>query len=156
MDKVICVTTTLKCNAEKAFELFTMNEHVEKWLTLKANVEPEVGGKFELFWNLEDRENDSTIGCRILAFHPPALLSFEWKGPKQFKHFMNNVRPLTNVAVSIIPKDEESVVHLLHTGWKDTQEWEKARQWFDTAWKNAFTRLHDYVLALEIPNGERR
>lgn len=33
-----------------------------------AAVDPKVGGKYELFWNPEDREKDSTISCKgILA-----------------------------------------------------------------------------------------
>jgi uncharacterized protein YndB with AHSA1/START domain len=145
MDKIIDLSTTLKCNGSRAFELFTKNEYLEKWLTTKAEVEPEAGGKYELFWRPGDRENDSTIGCKILAFHPPDLLSFEWKGPKQFKHFMNDARPLTNVTVSFFSGNEGSEVRLIHNGWRDTQEWEEARRWFETAWKNAFTKLREYA-----------
>jgi uncharacterized protein YndB with AHSA1/START domain len=29
----------LKCDAKKVFEMFTANEHLEKWLTEKADVE---------------------------------------------------------------------------------------------------------------------
>jgi uncharacterized protein YndB with AHSA1/START domain len=85
-----------------AFEQFTLNANLEKWLTESADVEPKVGGKYELFWNTKDKENDSTIGCKVLAISPGKFLNFEWKGAKQFKHFMNNVRPLTNVSVFFI------------------------------------------------------
>jgi uncharacterized protein YndB with AHSA1/START domain len=149
MDKIIHLSTTLECDSAKAFELFTKNEYLEKWLTEKAEVIPEAGGKYELFWRPEDRESDSTIGCKILIFHPPDLISFEWKGPKQFKHFMNDVRPLTNVTVSFFSKEKETEVHLLHMGWKDTEEWEKAWQWFQTAWKNAFERLRECAIGLQ-------
>ena len=149
MDKVIYHLTTLKCSPEKASEMFTVNEHLERWLTESADVEAQVGGKYELYWNPEDRENDSTIGCKILALRPNRLLSFEWKGPKQFKHFMNEIRPLTNVVVSFIPSPEGTEVHLLHTGWRDTPEWEEARQWFDKSWRMALTELDKYVTGRE-------
>lgn len=145
MDKIIYQSIKLKCNPQKAFEMFTVNDHLEKWLTQEADVEPEVGGKYELFWVPEDKENDSTIGCKILAFHPNKFLSFEWKGPKQFKHFMNNVRPLTHVAVSFIPCPEGAEVHVFHTGWRDTPEWDAARQWFEKAWAMALSELQKYV-----------
>jgi uncharacterized protein YndB with AHSA1/START domain len=83
--------------------MFTVNEHLEKWLAKVADVEPKMGGKFELFWNPKDRENDSTMDCKILALQPNKFLCFEWKGPKQFKHFLNERRPLTNVVVFFIP-----------------------------------------------------
>ncbi len=61
MDKMIYGSIRLNCALEKAFEMFTVNRHLENWLTDTAEVEPKVGGKFELFWDAEDRENDSTI-----------------------------------------------------------------------------------------------
>ncbi len=134
MDKIIHLSVILKCSLHKAFEMFTIDEHLEKWLTTSANVEPKTEGRYELFWNPEDKESDSTIGCKVLAISPDRLLTFEWKGPKQFKHFMNNVRPLTNVTVLFIPFQDSTEVQLLHTGWRDTAEREEARLWFDNTW----------------------
>jgi uncharacterized protein YndB with AHSA1/START domain len=145
MDKIVLRSARLKCDGKKAFEMFTVNEHLEKWLTTVADVEPKVGGKYELFWNPADRENDSTIGCKILALQPDKFLCFEWKGAKQFKHFMNERRPLTNVVVFFESDESETQVYLFHTGWGDTEEWEEARQWFDKAWANAFSELEKYI-----------
>ena len=145
MDRIIYQSTSLKCDLQIAFDMFTVNDHLEKWLTQVADVEPKVGGKYELFWNPKDKENDSTIGCKVLALNPNKLISFEWKGPKIFKHFMNDVRPLTNVAVFFVPHQTETEVHLLHTGWRDSAEWEEARIWFAKAWAKALSELRDYV-----------
>lgn len=145
MDTIIFYSARLECDAKQAFEMFTVNERLEKWLTIMADVEPRVGGKYELFWNPKDRENDSTIGCKVLAIQPDKFLCFEWKGPKQHKHFMNERRPLTNVVIFFIPCEEETEVYLLHTGWGDTEEWKEARQWFDKAWAMAFSELQKHV-----------
>lgn len=144
MDKIIYCSLQLECNPQKAFEMFTVNEHLEKWLTKEAAVEPKVGGKYELFWRPEDKDHDSTIGCKISTFHPGTLLSFEWKGPQQFE-FMNNVRPLTHVVVTFIPKGNGTELHLVHTGWRNTPEWEEARTWFEKAWELAFSELQNYI-----------
>ena len=125
--------------------MFTVNKHLEKWLTQIADVELKVGGKYELFWNPEDKENDSTIGCKILALQPNRFLSFEWKGAKQFKHFMNDVRPLTNVVTFFIPTNDGTEVHILHTGWRETEEWKKAFEWFERAWTMVLSELEKYV-----------
>jgi hypothetical protein len=58
---------------------------------------------------------------------------------------MNNVRPLTQVVVSFIPCSEGVEAHLLHTGWRDTPEWDEAKQWFEEAWMLAFQELQNYV-----------
>ncbi len=145
MDKIIYQTVKLDCSPDKAFDMFTVNKHLENWLTNLASVEPKVGGKYELFWNPQDKANDSTIGCRILALQTNKLIDFEWRGAKQFKHFMNNVRPLTNVVVFFTSNKKRTEIHLVHTGWRDAPEWEEARIWFERAWRNAFAELKKYV-----------
>ena len=145
MDKIILETATLNCSTEKAFEMFTSKKHLESWLTAKAEVEPQVGGKYELLWEPSDPENNSTKGCKILAIDKPNYLNFEWRGPKQYKHFMNNVRPLTNVTIIFTSKSDQTQVTLIHTAWRDTDDWEQARQYFINAWKGAFGQLEKYV-----------
>ena len=135
--------------------MFTVNELVESWLikpyspTGRAEIEPRIGGRYELFWDPNSRENDSTFGCRITAMDSGRFLGFEWKGPSQFKHFMNNVDPLTHVLAFFIQiiDDEKRVteVHLVHTGWRNTPEWDEARKWFEESWKLAFQKLGQQV-----------
>ncbi len=145
MDKIIYQSVSLNCTPHKAFEFFTVNMHLEKWLTQVADVEPRVGGKYELFWSPNDRQNDSTIGCKVLAIVQDKFLCFEWKGPRQFKRFMNKATPLTNVIAFFVPSVMGTEVHLLHTGWRNTSEWEEARQWFKEAWGLSLSKLQDYT-----------
>jgi len=145
LDRIIYHSVTMKCKSIEAFEFFTLNKHLEQWLTQVADVEPKAGGKYELFWNPEDKENDSTIGCKILAIADGKFLCFEWKGPTQFKHFMNTVRPLTNVTVFFRSDPKGTEIHLLHTGWRASPEWEEARQWFNMTWKMALEELQRYA-----------
>ena len=134
MDRIIHLSVRLSCDVHHAFELFTDNELLETWLTEVAEVEPRVGGKYELFWQPDDRENNSTIGCKVTAIEPDEFLSFEWKSPKQFKHFANNADPLTHVVVFFIPKGKHTTVHVIHSGWRSSEEWEEARVWQEKAW----------------------
>lgn len=108
-------------------------------------------GEWKIWAVLEpgDKLNDSTIGCKILALRPGKFLTFEWKGPKQFKRFMNNADPLTQVVVFFLPSDRESEqcteVYLIHSGWRISEEWERARQWFDKVWAVALSELEKHV-----------
>ncbi len=141
MDKIIHLTATLRCDAQRAFELFTVNHLLESWLTNAADVEPIVGGKYELFWQPDDRENNSTIGCHITAIQPGQFLSFEWRSPKQYKRFANNADPLTHAVIFFIPGNGCTLVHLIHSGWRSTPDWEEARQWQRRAWEEALRGL---------------
>ncbi|USG66405.1 SRPBCC domain-containing protein [Brevibacillus ruminantium] len=150
MDKIIHKSVRLSCQPEQAFQFFTKSEHLANWLTNAAEVEPVVGGKYELFWAPDDRENDSTIGCKILALEPGKLLVFEWKGTRQFASLMNEVRPLTQVVISFLPDGDGTNIQLIHNGWGATAEWEAARAWFEMAWNMAFAGLEKYVNAQPV------
>jgi hypothetical protein len=135
----------------RAFELFTVNEDVQSWLAPLADIEPREGGKYELFWDLENREENSTLGCKLTAIEGDRFLSFEWRGPTQYLHFMNDADPLTHVVVFLIPSSDGSMprteVHVVHTGWRSSPEWEEARQWFVKAWRVAFEELERQAYA---------
>ncbi|HEY9724407.1 MAG TPA: SRPBCC domain-containing protein [Oscillatoriaceae cyanobacterium] len=141
MDRILHHTAHLDAPPFVAFELFATSAGLMRWLVPLAEVEPIVGGKYELFWNPDDRENDSTLGCKVTAVVPERLLAFEWRGPRQYKHFMNQADPLTHVVVSFFPEDDGTRVDLIHSGWRGTPEWEEARQWFGTAWRLGFEAL---------------
>lgn len=147
MNLIIHKSARLPCDPAEAFRLFSTSEGLATWLVGAADVEARTGGKYELFWDPADRENDSTIGCKVTAMDPDRLLAFEWKGPRQYKHFMNEADPLTHVVVAFSPDADGTVVHLVHSGWRGTPEWEEARQWFDRAWEQAFMRLQEKTSA---------
>lgn len=149
MTKILHHSVRLNCDAHRAYAMFTVNELLQSWLTKLADVEPVVGGKYELFWDPEDRENNSTIGCQITALEQDRLLAFDWKGPVQYKHFMNDADPLTHVVVNFFPYETGTSpcteVHIIHTGWRDSSEWEQARKYFERAWTNVFEELGKVV-----------
>lgn len=149
MDKIIYQRARLQCDTHRAFEMFTVNELVQTWLAPMAEIEPFPGGKYELFWDPGDRGINSTIGCKMTAIEPDKFLSFEWKGPTQYQHFMNEADPLTYVVVFFTPCDDQpspcTEAHLIHSGWRSSAEWEEAREWFERAWGAAFEELETQV-----------
>lgn len=110
-DKIITVTAVLNCSEDSAFDYFTDNSLLTRWLTER-----------------------------------PYYLNFEWRGNADQKSFMNNVRPLTNVTVIFSKLDDSKTkVTLIHTGWRPTDDWETARQYFVKAWTGAFKQLEKFV-----------
>ena len=149
MENIIILKEKLNCSIQKAFEMFTNNTMLEKWLTVKADVVPEVGGKYELFWDPDNPNINSTIGCYITGMEQNNFISFNWKGPEQFQSFMNTSNPLTHIVVFFAQDNSEergTWVHLFHTGWKDNSEWDKAREYFNKAWTIAFGELKHYFI----------
>ena len=140
-DQIVCVSASLPVPPAEAFRCFTVNERLESWLTARAEVEPEVGGRYELFWEPADPENNSTVGCRVTALSPGQFIAFQWRSPRQFKAFANAADPLTHVVVIFAPEGGGTRVHLVHSGWRSRPEWEEARRWQEQAWTAAFARL---------------
>jgi uncharacterized protein YndB with AHSA1/START domain len=147
MENIILVKEEIDCDVDSAFSMFTKNELLENWLTVKADVEPKVGGKYELFWDLEHPEDDSTIGCKITGIEKNKFVSFEWKGPAEFTSFMNLVDPLTHIIVFFTHNNNQKKtnIHLFHTGWRKGSDWQKARQYFKKAWCNALQCLAEKI-----------
>lgn len=145
MDNVIHLSCWLNCDPQRAFEMFTVNAQLESWLVTVADVEPRTGGLYELFWDPADRENNSTIGCRITAMQDGQFLSFEWRSPKQFKHFANQADPLTHAVVMFIPNRNGTRVHLIHSGWRSSEEWLEAMRWQERAWQMALDKLEEML-----------
>lgn len=145
MGRIISISVEINCNPERAFEMFSENELLESWICDRADVDAKVGGKYELFWN-PPPENAGTVGCKATAVEPDKFVSFEWKGPKMFEHFMNTADPLTHVVVFFLPRASGTDVHLVHSGWGSSGEWEEARQWFEKAWAGALSKLQKETL----------
>ncbi len=126
MNNVIYHRAKINCSPDVAFEHFINKNLLEKWLTSMAEIEANAGGKYELYWNPNDLENDSTIGCSITALQKPFLIAFEWKSPAQYKQFTNNADPLTHVVIVFSYENDHTNVDLIHSGWRSTPNWIEA------------------------------
>ncbi|MFX0041363.1 MAG: SRPBCC domain-containing protein [Candidatus Hodarchaeota archaeon] len=154
MENIIQIEVEIECDIFTAFKMFTVNNYLEAWLTEKAEVEPDVGGKYELFWEPENRENNSTIGCKITGIEENKFIAFDWKGPIQFKSFMNIADPLTHVIVffsSDSNDQNKTIIYLFHTGWRKDEDWQEARNFFDKAWLKALQELKEKIKNKAIP-----
>lgn len=144
MDRVLHQSVSLRCTPSRAFEMFTESDRLAQWLGPGADVEPVVGGRYEIFWDLSNRELNSTLGCRVTAVRAGELIAFEWRGPVQFRDVMNDVDPLTHVVVAFAPSPADAGwtdVNMVHSGWRSGPEWAAAADYFEKAWSLALDRL---------------
>lgn len=74
---------------------------------------------------------------------PSAAASRHWprRSAKQFKSFANTADPLTHVVVLFVAEGRSTRVHLVHSGWRSSPEWEEARLWQERAWAGALKQL---------------
>lgn len=119
---------------------WTEPDRITEWFAPAAVIEPKIGGKFELYFNPENRDSMSTKGCTILHIDKPKSLVFEWKGPDPFADIINRGE-LTFVEVSFEPGEEGTIVTLTHKGWKASPDWNRAREWHAAAWTDMLASL---------------
>ncbi len=114
-----------------------------------ANITAERGGAYELFWQPESPEHNSTIGCRVTAIAPCRYLAFTWRGPDELNVIMNDGAPPpppTHVTITLASTEAGTDVNVRHTGFGHDDGWSKrqfgtsdrgSRAW--TIWKRCWT-----------------
>jgi uncharacterized protein YndB with AHSA1/START domain len=140
--EAIVIEFEVRAPVERVFKAWTDPSELTRWLTEKAIVDVKRGGSYELFWDLNRPDLNSTIGCRITDLEMNRMIAFDWKGPVPYADLMN-VEPLpTSVIVRMDEvRENHTAVRLEHTGWGVGPRWNEARQWQENAWKDAINLL---------------
>ncbi|HEX2043249.1 MAG TPA: SRPBCC domain-containing protein [Acidimicrobiales bacterium] len=142
----IVVERQLAAPVGRVWEWWTDEERVRSWFAPAARVGAEPGEPYELFWEPDHPERNSTAGCRVLDSAPTERLAFEWKGPEEHAAVMNLDPPPTAVLVTFTALDQElTQVRVEHTGWGEGPEWEAARTWHVQAWEGVLGQLENQL-----------
>jgi uncharacterized protein YndB with AHSA1/START domain len=134
----------LKAPVKSVWNAWTDSKIIVKWFSPEAYIEPYKGGAYELYFDPSNHEHMSTIGCKITQIMPMLYLSFQWRGPDQYLHVMNNPNPATHVHVEISEKLNETLITVVHEGWGTGEDWNKAKEWHRNAWKGVLQGLKKY------------
>ncbi|MCM0649104.1 SRPBCC domain-containing protein [Clostridium swellfunianum] len=129
---------------EQLWSAWTSSENVSRWFSPLANVEPMLGGAFELFFDPSNLNHMTTKGCTFLELTPFEKLSFNWKGPDDFSELMNS-EPLTVVNVLFFEENANVKVKVSHSGWGTGDEWDAAKNWHEFAWNQVLSSLKNFV-----------
>lgn len=138
----------IPASVDQLWNAWTENKNLTQWLTSKANVQAEPDGAYELFWEPDHPERNSTLGCQVLEVREKELLKFNWKGPVPFADLMN-VEPLPTFVQITFRKTGANVssVQLEHFGWGKGERWDEARAWQFNAWRGALQALKEQLKA---------
>lgn len=138
--KQIHAEVTVKASPQTVFELWTTNEGVKKFFGLDAEIENKSGGKYFVYFDLED-PSLSSEGAKILRYEPPKFLSFEWHGKPEMVEM--NVQPYpTWVEVQFEGAGENSThITLDHYGFGEGGTWDQAYEFFSAAWPEVLKKL---------------
>ena len=150
MSNLIHTSIRLPAAPGEVWKFLSDGKKLAYWLLAhRANVSPEVGGKFEVYW-VPDSADNSTEGCEVLAVAKNRLLTVQWKGPTTTRSygFMNKEGSLTTVTFSLIPTTNGTELHVQHVGFRSSGKWPEARQFHEEAWGAWLKALHTAVKAV--------
>src|SRR5260370_20855511 len=113
---VIRKETITTAALEDAWKSWTTVEGVTSFFVPKANIEPVVGGRYELFSSLKaPRGFQGTEGCKVFALEPLQRLAFDFIAPPQFPH-VRRLRTRVDVTFRGVAKGGVVNMDLVHSG----------------------------------------
>jgi len=135
-ERQIRVTVDVAAPPERVWALWTTEEGVRSFFAPASRIDLRVDGAYEIFFAPSAPEGSrGADGMRLLAVEPTRRLAFTWNAPDEMPYVR---RQRTMVTVNFAPVGTDSTrVTLRHIGWGTGPEWDKALQYFETAW-NAY------------------
>ncbi len=114
---------------ERVWQALVEPSQAALWFVAQARITAERSGAYELFWQPDAPEHNSTIGCRITAIAPCRYLAFTWRGPDELSAIMNDgdpPPPPTHITITLTPTATGTDVNVRHTGFRDDDGWPDA------------------------------
>jgi len=131
---VIKKETITTATLENAWKAWTTIEGVTSFFVPKANIEPVIGGRYELFSSLKAPKGfQGTEGCKILALEPQKHLVFEFIAPPQFPN-VRRLRTRVDVSFGQVAKGGVVKLDLDHSGFLEGAEWDEYFEFSDWNW----------------------
>lgn len=137
-DRAISKEILVSASLNDVWEAWTTSKGAMTFFAPKAIIGSAVGEPYEIYFDPAD-ERQGTKGLKILSYLPKETVSFEWNAPPD----LPNVRKIpTQVAIKLSQASPDQVkVELMHTGWREGAEWDRALKYFTRAWNIVLTRL---------------
>jgi len=133
-DRAIEADIIVNADVKSVWQAWTTSDGVQAFFAPACNLDLRVDGPYEMFFVPEaDSGNRGGEGNRILAIQPEKMLAFTWNAPPN----LPTVRPQrTHVVIRFYPlSTHQTRLTVVHDGWGEGGEWEKAYEYFQRAWK---------------------
>jgi uncharacterized protein YndB with AHSA1/START domain len=132
--KVIRKETITTATVEDAWKAWTSVEGVTGFFVPKANIEPVVGGRYELFSSLKAPKGfQGTEGCKVLTIEPLKRLAFEFIAPPQFPN-VRRLRTRVDVTFGEVAKGGVVKLDLVNSGFLEGEEWDEFFEFSNWNW----------------------
>ena len=128
----------LPAQRERVWWALTTEEGLAGWLCQRAEVEPFVGGRYELF--LDDpigERREPELRCQVLSIDHPRLLQLSWHGPE----LRDQEASETEVRVQLFPTLDGTRLEITHACRAQEYGWDDTRASLERLWIDSLERL---------------
>ena len=145
-EKTIELSVVVNAPVDQVWEAWTTADGIKTFFAPGARVELRAGGPFEVYFDPTAQPGQrGADDMRILAFQEKKMLSFTWNAPP---HLPEARQQHTVVVVRLEPTDQNQTrVTLNHLGWGEGGEWDKAHEYFTSAWPRVLESLQKRFVA---------
>ncbi len=139
-ERAIVKSVTVKAPVAEVWKAWTTTAGIKTFFAPDARVEARPGGPFEIFFNPYAKPGlKGADGMMVLAVQEKKMLSFTWNAPPQLPEARAQ---RTSVVVRMKPAGEgQTEVRLVHAGWGEGGQWDRAFDYFDKAWERVLASL---------------
>lgn len=139
MDRILHHAVTVPATLDAVWAAWTTAEGAQTFFAPQANLRLELGGPYEILFNLEQPPGlQGSEGCRVLSYLPHSMLSFEWNAPPIYPDLRGQH---TWVVLQFAETPEGVRVELSHLGWGEGGDWDAVYDYFVGAWRLVLARL---------------
>lgn len=141
-DRAIRRKLVVKVSLDDAWAAWTTNEGARKFLSDHTDVEPVLGGKYEVLFLPRNPEGlRGCEGCRVQSIVPKKLLRITWNPPPHLELRASGLRTLVTLRFTEV-RPGEVALQFSQTGFGDGPEWYRVFAYFSRGtWDTLFQRF---------------
>ena len=143
---LIAKEITVNAPLEDVWRSWTTAEGLS-FISAASNVELRIGGPYEWFLDgpADEQGKRGSQGSRVLAFLPGRMLAFAWTFPPEIPS-LRYVGETSQVVI-LIEEEADSIVRvkLAAHGFRNGEDWQRGREYFDCAWGLVLDRLKAHL-----------
>ena len=118
---------------DSVWAAWTTPEGVKSFFAPDCKIELKPGGAYEMYFDSEAPAGQrGSEGCVVKYLNPETELHFTWNAPPHLPD-VRKERTLVKLYLTAL-SDSETQVKLVHEGWGEGKEWNKAFEYFDAVW----------------------
>jgi uncharacterized protein YndB with AHSA1/START domain len=129
----------LPADRDRVWWALTTEEGLAGWLCCRAEIEPFVGGQYELYFedDVGGLRREPEVRGQVLSIDHPRLLQLAWSGPGEAEVAAER----TELRVRLYPTLEGTRLEILHAGSEQSHRWDDARASLERLWIDSLERL---------------